>query len=49
MAELHESFGDARVWRYWSTQSAWLQKLGDRSGWVSTFGITATEHHLPLA
>jgi SAM-dependent methyltransferase len=38
-------FDSVRVHRYWSTQAAWLQWLGDRVGPVCSFGITATGHH----
>jgi SAM-dependent methyltransferase len=38
-------FDSVRVHRYWSTQAAWLQWVGDRVGLACSFGITATGHH----
>jgi len=39
---LATQFESVDIWKYWSTQSAWLQTLGDRLGWTSTSRITAT-------
>lgn len=39
---LAEIFTNVDVFTYWSTQSRLLQRLGDRLGWRSTFGIVAT-------
>lgn len=39
---LRESFERVEVQRYWSTQSAALQRLGDRLGLKSTFGLIAS-------
>jgi len=38
---LRSGFQDVDPWFYWSTQSRWLQRLGERAGWTSTFGMTA--------
>lgn len=35
-------FDDVAIFRYWSTQSPLLQRLGRRTGWLTTFGIEAT-------
>lgn len=43
VAVLSEKFSQVELLQYWSTQSALLQRLGDRLGWASSFGITATE------
>lgn len=42
-ALLTEHFEDVDVRIYWSTQGAAFQRLGERLGWTSTFGITARE------
>jgi len=39
--QLHTSFTDVEVFRYWSTQAAPLQRLGERLGWQNTFGLEA--------
>lgn len=39
---LRTQFEDVRIHTYWSTQSRVWQAIGDRRGWASTFGITAT-------
>lgn len=41
-AVLAPHFDEVTVHRYWSTQAAWLQRLGERSSLVNTFGMTAT-------
>ncbi len=38
---LRSRFQDVDPWFYWSTQSRLLQRLGERAGWISTFGMTA--------
>lgn len=38
---LRGTFADVRVERYWSTQSGWLQRLGDRWATPNTFGVEA--------
>lgn len=38
---LKSRFHHVEPWFYWSTQSEWLQRLGERAGWISTFGMTA--------
>lgn len=38
---LEQRFGSVDLWLYWSTQSALLQRLGERVDWPTTFGVTA--------
>jgi SAM-dependent methyltransferase len=38
---LRERFDVVETWLYWSTQAKWLQRLGERLGWKSTFGMIA--------
>lgn len=38
-------FAAVEVFTYWSTQAPVLQRLGERAGLVSNFGIQATGHH----
>jgi SAM-dependent methyltransferase len=35
-------FGDVQLIKYWSTQASLLQRMGMKFGWVSAFGILAT-------
>ncbi len=39
-------FDDVEMWRYWSTQSAVLQRLGTRFAAPTTFGLSARGHRL---
>lgn len=38
-------FDDVEIFRYWSTQAPLLQRIGDRTRLVTTFGIEATGRH----
>jgi protein-L-isoaspartate O-methyltransferase len=46
---LRGAFSDVEVFTYWSTQSPLLQRVGDRLGLVSNFGIQATGRLSDLA
>jgi hypothetical protein len=35
-------FQEVKLHRYWSTQSALLQSVGERFGWQAAFGILAS-------
>ena len=35
-------FADVSLWRYFSTQGSWLQRLGEKIGQPTTFGLIAT-------
>lgn len=35
-------FDDVEIFRYWSTQSPLLQRIGSRTGMLTTFGVEAT-------
>ena len=39
---LHGTFAGVEVFTYWSTQAPVLQRLGERAGLVSNFGVQAT-------
>jgi protein-L-isoaspartate O-methyltransferase len=43
---LADRFADVEVFTYWSTQAPLLQRLGERAGLVSNFGVQATGHSL---
>jgi SAM-dependent methyltransferase len=43
---MEHRFERVAVERYWSTQSAWWQKWGERRGYVASFGLVATGRKL---
>ena len=42
---LRVPFNDVEIFRYWSTQAPLLQRAGDRTRFVTTFGVEATGRH----
>ena len=42
VALLRAHFSDVEIFRYWSTQSPLLQRVGDHTSWKTTFGVQAT-------
>jgi ubiquinone/menaquinone biosynthesis C-methylase UbiE len=50
MEIMRSHFADVALWRYFSTQGRWLQRLGERIGRPTTFGLIATDRlERPLA
>lgn len=43
---LRADFGHVELFRYWSTQAAPLQRLGEKLRWRNTFGIEATNQRI---
>jgi SAM-dependent methyltransferase len=41
LALLSPKFRDVEIFKYWSHQSRYAQRLGERLGWVNTFGVCA--------
>ena len=39
---LQPRFSDVSLWRYFATQGSWLQRIGERVGRPTTFGLIAT-------